>query len=526
MNKLSLRLLCQIYILLILLAATIMSVLPYSLLALVLLLVMLFTTIRPLIPGLNVAVTIAVVFLTPVILAPLLDRLTPLLPTAVPIISVVFIFPAIYLLDHNLRQNARNLPIFMKGRPGRHTTYTYVSLFVSAVVIMLLSPVLNSPVLLLTGIAFALYLLGVLIAIILTIPRLPLTTPTTRVRIIAGTTGSVPLHITNRASARMQSYLSPTSPWVKATPQRFILNTGKTRLNLSFTPPLAGPSRPQFQVSAIDPRGFMQINQLLEPLHLHVIPRARYAEWLAKKYLEQVGTGVVTATTLPPKAITIPKRGVEYHDSRTYQPGDQLKDIDWKHTLKLSQLIVREYTEAGEQAAIIAVNLSVTDAEEADKLAFNLITVALTLARESIPTALAAYNHHDVITNTAITDPITVLRQALELVREINLVEFADRHLAPSDIAKIRRNIIQLKRAQSEPSQRLLGVLNFEYRAIEEAARSHPATITLSAAAKEAPTPAMIFLVSQLNHDAEAILVIAEKLSKRNFTTVPVAAII
>jgi hypothetical protein len=525
MNRLSLRLLCQVYLLLVLLAATIMSVLPHSLAALVLLLIMLFTTIRPLPPRLNVAVTVAVVFLTPLILAPLLDRLTLLLPTAVPMISAAFVLPVIYLLDDNLRQNTRHTPTFMRGRPGRHTTDTYLSLFISALVIMLLSPVISNPVLLFTGITFALYLLGVLIAILFTIPRLPLTTPTTRIRVIAGTTGGIPLYITSRASARMYSHLSAADPWVKATPQRFILNRGKTRLNLSFTPPLSGQSRPQLQVSAIDPRGFMQINQLLEPMRLQVIPRARYAEWLARKYLEQAGAGVISATTLPLQTITIPKRGIEYLDSRTYQAGDQLKDIDWKHTLKLSQLIVKEHTEAGEPAAIIAVNLSVTDAEEADKLAFNLITVALTLARESIPTALAAYNHQGVITNTAITDPIVVLRQALELVREITLVEFADRHLEPSDIAKIRRNIIQLKQAQSEPSQRLLGVLNFEYRAIEEAARNHPATVTLSAAAKEAPAPAMIFLVSQLNHDAEAIVVTAEKLTRRNFTTVPVATI-
>jgi len=192
----------------------------------------------------------------------------------------------------------------------------------------------------------------------------------------------------------------------------------------------------------------------------------------------------------------------------------------------LSQLIVKEYTEAGELATIIAVNLSVTDAEEADKLAFNLITVALTLAREGIPAALAAYNHQSVILSTAITDPSEILRQALLLVREINLVEFADRHLEPADIAKVRRNIIQLKQAESEPAQRLLGILNFEYRAIEETARNNPATMALSAVTKQTPAPAMILLVSQLNHDAEAILVTAEKLSKRKFTTIPVEATI
>jgi len=509
---------------LVLLAATITSSLPHSLLAPVLLLVMLFLTIRSLPPRLHVAITVAIVFLTPLVLTPPLARLTLLPPVTVQIISVVFILPVIYLLDHNLRQNAHQRLTFIKGRTGRHTTCTFVSLFISALVVMLLSPVLNKPTLLLAGITLALYLLGILIGIFLTIPRLPLTSTTMMKRIIAGTTGSLSLHITSQASIRMHSQLSTADPWVKATPQRLILNRGETKLDLSFTPPLAGQSYPQLQVSAIDPRGVIQINQALEPVQLHIIPRAKYAEWLARKYLEQTGAGVVMAARMPHEATMMPKRGIEYLDNRTYQPGDPLKGIDWKHTLKLSQMIVKEYSEACEQSAIIAVNLSVTDAEEADKLAFNLITVALTLAREDISSALAAYNHRGAILNTAVTDPLEILRQALSLMREIKLVKFADRHLEPTDIAKIRRNIIQLKKADSEPAQRLLGMLNFEYRAIEEAAKTHPSTIALSDATKQVPAPALILLVSQLNHDAEAILVTAEKLSRRKFTTIPVEA--
>ena len=507
---------------LVLLAVIIISALPYSLLALCLLSIIFVTAIRPMPPRFIVVVTVATIFLTPLVLAPLLNSLVLLPPTAVHIIAVALTLPAVYLLDHSLRQNTYYQPRFMKARTGRHITQALASLFISTLVIMMLSLLTGNPALLFTSIIFLLYLMGALTGVLFTIPKQPLTTPTTMKRIIAGITGSMPLQITNLAQVKMPSHLNPAVPWFKATPQSCILNRGKTKLEISFTPPLAGQFYPQLQISALDPRGFIQTDQVLEPLQLHIIPRARYAEWLAQKYLEQMGAGVISASTLPPQAAMVTKRGVEYMDSRTYQPGDQLKDIDWKHTLKLSQLIVREYSEAGEQAAIIAVNLSVADAEEADKLAFNLITVALTLARENIPSALAAYNHQRVINNIAITDPITILRHALELVKEISLVQFSERHLEPSDIAKIRRNITQLKRAKSEPSQRLLDVLNFEYRAIEEAAKNHPATITLSAAVKQAPSPAMIFLISQLNHDAEAILVTAEKLSRRKFTTVPV----
>ena len=118
-----------------------------------------------------------------------------------------------------------------------------------------------------------------------------------------------------------------------------------------------------------------------------------------------------------------------------------------------------------------------------------------------------------------------ILRQALSLVREIKITEFVERHLEPADIARIKRNIIRLKQAESEPSRRLREVLNFEYRAIEEAARNHPANVTLLAVTGKTQAPAMIFLVSQLNHDAEAVLVTAEKLSRRNFTTIPVEPI-
>jgi len=524
MNKLSFSLLCQIYLLLVLLVATTLSSLPYSPLALVLLLVMLFITFRPLQPRLTIVITVAAIFLLPLLLEPLTHHLTYtalLSPTTVQLIAVIAILPAIYLLDYNLRQNAQNMTI-VHNIKGKHTTTILNALVVSTLAILLVSLIINNPVLLFTTIMLVLYLLAILIRVLHAIPRLPLDIPAIWKRVIAGTTADISLYTINKASVRLHSLLSPVDSWVEITPQRFTQNRAKTQLNLTITPPLAGPSHPQLQVSVIDLRGFIQVNQIIEPLELHVIPRARYAEWLAMRYLEQAGWEGTIATTPPAKAVLMPKRGIEYFDSRTYQPGDPLRDIDWKHTLKLNQIIVKEYIEAGGQAAIIAVNLSVTDAEEADKLAFNLITTALTLAHEAIPAALAVYNHQKVVLTTTVIDPRQILKQTLLVVKDIASVEFVHRFLQPPDISKLRRNITLLKQVTSQSGQRMLSILDFEYQAIKEAAKNHPATLALSRTTKHVPLPAIIVLVSQLNHDAEALLVTTEKLSKRGFTTIPI----
>ncbi|GAJ18510.1 unnamed protein product, partial [marine sediment metagenome] len=84
--------------------------------------------------------------------------------------------------------------------------------------------------------------------------------------------------------------------------------------------------------------------------------------------------------------------------------------------------------------------------------------------------------------------------------------------------------IAQLKQATSEPGQRLLSMLNFEYQAIEQAAKNHPATLALSQVTEHILPPAIMVLVSQLNHDAEALLVTGEKLTRRGFTTLNIEA--
>jgi hypothetical protein len=262
------------------------------------------------------------------------------------------------------------------------------------------------------------------------------------------------------------------------------------------------------------------VNYLAEPVSLQVIPRAKYAEWLALKYLEQAGAG---GGESPVSEARAPRRGTEYLDSRGYQPGDEMRYIDWKHTVKLSQLTVKEFVESGGQTAIIGVNLSVVDADEADKLAFDLITTALTLAQEMVPTALAAYNHEQVVQATAVVDPRDTLKHSMALVNSIVPAELGRRLLQPANLGRLRQNIGLLRGATSQPAQQLLNILDFEYRAIEKAAGGHPATAALLRSTERVPAPASVVLISRLNHDAEAIMVATERLQRRGFTMLPLA---
>jgi len=533
MKALSLRTLGQAYLVVLLLLATILSPLPYSPAALVLLTVTLLLFYRSRYPRLRVAITLATMFLLPLALEQLLGYLadTGLLSTAslslgvfalMPAqgIAAIAALPAIYLLDSGLKESTQSPDPTGELKPGRSVTATTTSLFVSAFVMLFVSIVISSPTLFLTSAILTLYLLVVLVRVLGAVPVLAIDMPVIEKRVIAGSTTDIDLRPVSRASTRLVSTIVPIEPWVKAWPMSFSLDGTGAQLLLSVTPPLAGPSRPQVRVSVVDPRGLVRVDQVVEPVALHVIPRATYAEWLAMRYLEQTGTrGTVVSTA--PEPSPMPKRGTEYFDSRGYQPGDELRRVDWKHTVKLNQLTIKEFVEAGGRTVIIGVNLSVSDTEEADRLAFDLITTALTLAQETVPTSLAAYNHEAVILTTTPIDPREMLKQALALVNSITLVEPGGRVLQPADISRLRRNIVRLKEATSQPAQQLMQILDFEYQAIEEAARNHPATLALSRATERVPPPATIFLVSRLNNDAEAIMVATEKLSRRGFVTIP-----
>jgi hypothetical protein len=531
MRAMSLKSLSQIYLLVLLLLAAILAPLPYSPAAIALLLVTVLVVMRPAYQRLRVIVTLLTLLLLPLALEQLVGFLADvgLLSTSSvslgfpPVtwsqaIAAVLVLPAIYLLDLSLIQSAQSPDPQDDRKEGRSVTATTTSLFVLALVMIFVSVVVTSPPLFLTSIILFLYLVVALVRVLLAVPALAFDIPIVEKRVIAGDTVDITAYLVSKASTGLVGSLVSAESWVRASPVIFGLDGNPTELMLSVVPPLAGPSRPLLRLAAVDKRGLVRVDRTVEPVALQVIPRARYAEWLAMKYLEQAGRR--GGENLVPEA-RAPRLGTEYLDSRGYQAGDEIRRIDWKHTAKLNQLTVKEFIESGGQTAIIGVNLSVADAEEADKLAFDLITTALTLAQEMVPTALAAYNHEQVVRTTNVIDPRNTLRQSMELVNSITMPELGRRLLQPANLGRLRHDMGLLRGVTSQPAQQLLNILDFEYRAIEKAASVHPATTALLHSTERVPAPASVLLVSRLNHDAEAIMVATEKLQRRGFAVLP-----
>ena len=449
-------------------------------------------------------------FAIPLLFEPVLHLFSPLV--AIPILP---------LISSGLKKNAL-IQSIVPPTKQRELTFTSKSVIAAIGVVILVSLLLGKWILTISSGIALLFIAGMLIYILRSLPLPPLEVEQKEIRLIAGNTAKSAIKLISKAKSPFHISVKSSYPWILLAKDRLLNLTGEAELNLSLTPSLSGPSEPQIGVFSTDLWGLIQMRQIINPVRLYVIPRARYAEWLARKYLEETASqaGVLAATFSPVAAGTIPKGGVEYCDSRLYQPGDKLKDMDWKHTAKLRQLVVKEYMEEARQVAIIAVNLAADDDEQADKLVYNLIVSTLTLAESSIPTAIAAYDQEQLLAATPLLDPRELVKKALQLGQKVVLITPLERYIQPPDIRQIRISLRHLEKAYTEPARKLREILELERRAIEEGVKEHPAREALSRVAVHALPPATITVISPWSHDYEALSLTLEELKRQGYNAI------
>ncbi len=386
-------------------------------------------------------------------------------------------------------------------------------LLVQALVgIVTLQPVLLGSTLTLLG--------GLGVLVVVTYTRIPtrfLTVQTPSGRVLAEDTLDVVVTVSSMAHAPIRIFLEEPDSWTKISPRGGVVDSKDLHLHVTLTPPLAGPSLVSSTATAVDPWGLTVLRQDVDLVHLRVIPRAAYAAWLARRCLDVMRSGALTPVTVSQTVRTSNlRRGLDYYGAHEYRPGDMLRDIFWKHTVKLQQLIVKDRRDEYGEVVLIAANLSARTSAEADWLAYNLLVSALTLAGEGVPLAYAAYTETEVVAATPPLAPRRAIMQALSFIEHIQIAPGFLRVLQTSTSAQLRRKISRLAEVETEPARRLARLLSVEYQALQHRARTHPASTALRRATSQISPPAAIVLVSAQD-EADALEVTLEPLKERGF---------
>jgi uncharacterized protein (DUF58 family) len=440
------------------------------------------------------------------------------------ILAVLVPLPMLGALSLSLEEVSHLSPAPL--HPGRRRpSNVTLTLFSIAALILLLSFPLGNLVLSLASTAALAYLLILLAVVLRGLPAKPLKEEKVKLRLVAGTRGEVEVKLAPPTAVGGKVFLASPYDWLRVEPGILSLDHAREfTLQLSLTPPLSGPSEVVLGGRYIDRWGLIESAFDLNPVQLYVIPRARYAAWIARKYLEGTNPGALPllSTSGVFRAAAASRTGIEYYGNRTYQAGDSMKSIDWKHSAKLNELVSKEFSELKGQPALILINLAVTDEEEADKLAYNIIATALSLAQEGIPSALAAYDQDGVKLTTPVLPQRAILTRALRVAEQ--MVSFVSplKYLALPDVARLRADLFRLRSLGSDPARALASLLEIEYSSLEEAARESPATAALIEGLANGNKESSLVVISQRNHDAEVLAFNLFRFSRRGYTIIEI----
>ena len=114
-------------------------------------------------------------------------------------------------------------------------------------------------------------------------------------------------------------------------------------------------------------------------------------------------------------------QGMEFQEVRDYQPGDEIRSIDWNVTARMGHPYVKRYVEERELTVLFVVDLSASGAFGSGARSKTEVAAELTALL-----AFSAIRHHDRVGLVVFTDVIELfippkkgVTHALRLVREL-----------------------------------------------------------------------------------------------------------
>jgi len=467
-------------------------------------------------PGLKATAYLASLLLSPLALRPL---------TGSPL-SVVLVAPLLVSLDGALRSMAGSWALGVELGRGRGVTRALKALGASSLSVLLLSVAISNTPLLLSSLLVLLYLASAFAYSLRGLDRVRIDVRRGVLRVLAGREGGTKAVLCPEGPTRAYVQLRSRFPWMKIAPDQAELEPGEPlELSIRVRPPLAAPINPVAEAVLVDPRGLVAVRRELSLVDLYVVPKARYAEWLAVRFLRGIPEelDVLAVGSRKEMPVSFRTRAFRsYYGSRPYVPGDDIRDIDWKKSAKLRKLIVKEYAALRGNPAIVVTCLTAEDEEEADDLCYKLVMTVLTMAGEGVPIAVVAYDAERVAVVWKADEPEVALRKVLTLTKHITMLKSPGRVLSVPDpgLKQLRRLVYKLEREGRPTLRSLRDLLALKHKALEEAARGRPAYEALVKCTSLIPPPALVVIISPLSHDAEAVIVGAEKIEASGYRTV------
>lgn len=439
-----------------------------------------------------------------------------------PYFAWLLALPLVPAIDLSIMDTAKRMKPELS--PHRHRV-TKISIIVISIALTVLSIslIINNIVLLLCCGTIIVYYSVTIFIVSKNLFRQPIDTGTVQLRIVAGKEGKAEIVLINKFKINGTLFLKSPYDWVKIDPHDFIpIRADRLSIIVSITPTLSGPAVIKLNGYILDTRGLIQTQFELKATDLVVIPRAEYAEWLARKYLAGMNPGILPLISNINQLKPFLGRGIEYYGNRVYQPGDSLKTIDWKHSIKYNELISKEFSDIQTQPVIMLINNLATNAEETDKLAFNIIVTALCLAQDSISTTMAVYDEDKIIIARRSLNARHLVALALQVVRGITIRPPETRYLQPPDISLLQADIKRLTSVDNQPGKILRELLKCEYQYISDSAESHPCTQAIDEITRRTNQQFTFIIISNHSHDGDALAFNSYNLTKKGNSVITI----
>jgi len=511
-------LIARIYIVVALVIAALFSLITFSVIPILLLGVYLYLWWRPVRPVIHLLLDYFIYFALGILFSPWLGHY-----------SLFMALPVLLLVHDSLLKTAAHLYHGQGNRPRQVTDFGIFLVMIAGLVLMM-ALIVQNLTLTLVAVIGIIYLLVLQIIAWRRIPLIPVEAQIVEQRMVAGNKDIVHVHLkVNMNNLGGNIFLKSSYSWLKVHPDFISLrDAGNIDVDITLAPSLAGPSEVKLIAFVTDRWGMLQYRCEITPIKLYVIPRARYAAWLAQKYLEgtRQGSLPLVAALQPFQLQNARQGGVEYYGTKPYQSGDSLKSIDWKHSLKFNELVSKDFREFYGRAALVLVNLVAADAEEGDKLASNIITTALSLARENIPAVIASYNNEQVSIVSPLLSYRNLVAQALKVAQNITYLEIDKRYLRAPDISRLRANLMRTRSGQSDTAAVLARLFQIEYRSLAWNAQHNPVTEALKKASLNINKEFNIVVISQHNHDTDALAFSTFYYRQQGHTVIDIAGIV